>query len=62
MRIIHLIIGTASAPLRYRTRCGLSVPRDRGDYAYSQQDLETRISCPRCGGVSQSVPKQDTSA
>lgn len=56
MRIIHMITSTASQPLRYRTRCGLSVPRDRGDYAYNQKELETRITCPQCR-----VPKQDTS-
>ena len=47
MSTIHAIDGTASRPLRYRTRCGLSAYRGEGERVYEPRHIE-RITCPMC--------------
>ncbi len=46
-RVIHRIIGTDRRPEKYRTACGLAIPRHSGDYVYTTEHW-ARISCPRC--------------
>ena len=46
--MIHLLLGTARQPMRYRTRCGASVTRDHGCYVYNEAQLRERVTCPRC--------------
>lgn len=48
MRVMHWIRETARQPMRYRTACRLSVPRERGDYAYSLAQVLERVTCKDC--------------
>ena len=44
----HLITGTARKPMTYKAICGKVISRDKGTYAYTQEERQLRITCPTC--------------